>query len=29
MPALDVLVDGLDRPEGVCWDPRTEVVVDT
>jgi len=29
MPVLEVLVDGLDRPEGVCWAPRTKVVVDT
>src|SRR6185437_12103270 len=21
-----VLVDGLDHPEGVCWDPRAEIV---
>jgi gluconolactonase len=26
MPAIEVLVDGLDHPEGVCWDPRAEIV---
>src|SRR5215208_5679468 len=23
MPAIESLVDGLDHPEGVCWDPRS------
>jgi sugar lactone lactonase YvrE len=26
MPAIETLVDGLDHPEGVCWDPRAEVL---
>jgi sugar lactone lactonase YvrE len=26
MPAPEVLVDGLDHPEGVCWDPDAGVV---
>jgi gluconolactonase len=26
MPAIEVLVDGLDHPEGVCWDPGAGVV---
>ena len=26
MPATEVLVDGLDHPEGVAWDPATGVL---
>jgi gluconolactonase len=26
MPAIDLLVDGLDHPEGVCWDPGAGVL---
>jgi sugar lactone lactonase YvrE len=26
MPVIEILVDGLDHPEGVCWDPRAGVV---
>ncbi|HET6643362.1 MAG TPA: SMP-30/gluconolactonase/LRE family protein [Gaiellaceae bacterium] len=26
MSAIETLVDGLDHPEGVCWDPRAGVV---
>ena len=26
MPATEVLVDGLDHPEGVCWDPAARVL---
>jgi hypothetical protein len=26
MPATEVLVDGLDHPEGVAWDPEAEML---
>lgn len=26
MPVIEILVDGLDHPEGVCWDPGAAVV---
>jgi gluconolactonase len=26
MPVIEILLDGLDHPEGVCWDPAAEVL---
>src|SRR5215207_11233542 len=26
MPAIEILVDGLDHPECVCWDPGAELL---
>jgi len=27
MPAIELLVDGLDHPEGVAWDPSSGVLL--